>query len=596
MHLPLRAKFALVAGTVAIVALGSSLFVLSYRLERQMAGRIGDLLVGAESTFNRWEEERQNHLSRQARIIARDPRFFASVAEGDPATTLPSARQFQQVAGSALFLVCDDKGRPLAHLGADGESTPFDWPVSVPPREEQLHHGDAFYLLQTRPVTVGPDTVGYVALGDQVDAGLATTVGQIAGVDVLFFEDTTLFGTSMPHETARAFLSNMKSGSPMTVDHRRPVRLTVDGERFLYRVGPMVGGGVGRYAVVLSLDDRLNPLIADMRGTLTVVGAIALALASLLSWFVARKITARVPKLVHAVEAVAHGDYSRTVVHHGHDELNALAQAVDRMRTALAAQMEAIRAANAEKIAAERLAVIGKMASTIIHDFKTPMQVIRSAVELSASEHVPAPKRNEYGAMVLRELDRMVEMAQELLAYARGDRRMARSDVRIDEYLAEAVAAWRQIAEKNGITVELHAAASGVIVAIDREKILRALNNIVSNAIEAMSSAGRITVGSAVEANAVRITIADTGPGIPDTIRAAIFEPFATFGKAHGTGLGLAMAKKTVDDHQGTIAVVSGPGTGTCFTIMLPLAGSHDDTALPTGTNTMEPTYAEVVS
>ncbi|GAB4326550.1 MAG: hypothetical protein Kow0074_21220 [Candidatus Zixiibacteriota bacterium] len=578
MHLPLRAKFAVVAGSVAIIALGSALWALNYRLERQMAGRIGDLLIGAENTFTRWENERQNNLRIQAQIIARDPRFFAAVAEGDPATALPAARQFQAIVNSSLFLVCDESGRPLARLDHNGDTRSFSWPSDIPPRDRQLRSFDELYLLQTRAVTIGPDTVGYVALGDHVNAGLATTVAQIAGVDVLFFDDTTVFGASLPVGVADDFAQQLAHTESASSSGHRPVPLTIGGERFLFRMGRMIGGGDGYYAVVMSLDERLAPLISDMRTTLTVVGAVALVLAFLLSWVVARKITERVPLLLRSVEAVARGDYSRSVVHHGNDEFHTLAQAVDRMRAALAAQMDEIRRANEEKIAAERLAIVGKMASTIIHDFKTPMQVIRSAVEMTSVDGLPAPKREEYGVMITRELNRMVDMAQELLEFARGDRRMARSLVVVDEFLAEATASWRQIAQRQRVQIELDTGAGGVAVSIDREKILRALNNIVTNALEVLSPDGRIMVASSVHGDTVQISIADTGPGIPAEIRETIFEPFATFGKAQGTGLGLAMARKAVDDHHGTISVESGPGQGTRFIIRLPKLPDHEST------------------
>ncbi|MEW5874278.1 MAG: HAMP domain-containing sensor histidine kinase [Candidatus Zixiibacteriota bacterium] len=576
----MRIKVAGVAGAVAITALASSLWVLSTRLERQMAGRITDLLVGAESTFTRWEQERQDHLRIQARIIARDPRFFAATAEHDAATTVPAARQFQQVVGSALFLVCDDEGRPLAHLNHEGEVRSFGWPRSVPPADEQLRWGNALYLLQTQAVTVGSDTVGYVALGDRVDANLATVVGQIAGVDVVFFDDSTVFGASLPGSDAEGLVASFDLNAASSSPAGETSTLRMRGKRYLYRVGRMIGGTDGFYSVIMSLDDRLEPVIADMRHTLLFVGLGAIVLAVLLSFAVAKRVTRQVPHLVDAVEAVARGDYERAIVHRGRDELNTLAQAVERMRHELAAQMKAIEQANAEKIADERLAVIGKMASTIIHDFKTPMQVIRTSAELSAGDALPAVKRAEYGRMIERELDRMVDMAQELLEFARGDRRMARCVVDIDTFLADAVASWRQIAAKSGIEVRFDADAPATVVSIDKDKIHRALNNIVVNAMEVLGREGKITISTRAADQRVTIRIADTGPGIPEEIRQTIFEPFATFGKAQGTGLGLAMARKAVEDHQGAIRVDSAPGTGTTFSITLPTGAV---TAMPEG-------------
>ena len=570
MFLPLRMKFLLVAAGVAVAALGSALWAVSYQLESRMAAQIAGILSGAESTFINWKDEHQKHLQAEARIVAHDPRFFAAVAEGDEATAAPTAREFQKMAGSDLFLVCDRRGRRLAHLGAGEADVELAWPASIPPVGQIVRADNSIFLLQSQAVTVGPDTVGYVALGLRVNEDLARTMARVAGADVMFFDNKDIFGSTLSKAQSLEYVRKFKSNATVTAVVE-PELINVGGERVLCRIGRLTSDQGATYAVIMSLDKRLNPQIADLRSTVLWVGSIALLFAFAVSWSVARRVTARVPKLVAAVEAVARGDYDRVVSHEGRDELRVVADAVDRMRHELAAQIDAIRKANAEKLAAERLAVIGNMSSTIIHDFKTPIQVIRTAVELSSGQNVRPEKREEYARMIMRELDRMVGMAQDLLSFARGERRMSRTEIDLVEFLNVAVIAWRQICDPEGIEVRCECMAPHTIVAIDQDKIRRALDNIVINATEVLKAGGTIAIACRRAGDSVTIGISDTGPGIPANIRDVIFEPFATFGKEKGSGLGLAMAKKAVEDHGGAITLESAPGMGTTFTIRLPI-------------------------
>ena len=148
---------------------------------------------------------------------------------------------------------------------------------------------------------------------------------------------------------------------------------------------------------------------------------------------------------------------------------------------------------------------------------------------------------------------------------------MSRTEIDLVDFLNIAVVAWRQICEPEGIEVRCNCALPQTLVAIDQDKIRRALDNIVINATEVLKSGGTIAITCRREGDNVVIGISDTGPGIPADIRDLIFRPFATFGKEKGSGLGLAMAKKAVEDHGGVISVESAPGMGTTFTIRLPI-------------------------
>jgi signal transduction histidine kinase len=191
-------------------------------------------------------------------------------------------------------------------------------------------------------------------------------------------------------------------------------------------------------------------------------------------------------------------------------------------------------------------------------------------VELAVYTTDSPEAQTRYAGMVYHELDRMVSMTQDLLEFASGRTRLARTRTNLNQFLRDVVAGWCGVAEKESVTVTLKS-SDVVMAAIDPAKIHRALDNIFTNAMEVLGPGGAIAVQISSDSETARIAISDTGPGIPDEIRDSLFEPFATSGKDLGTGLGLAVARKAIEDHGGVIRAHSEPGTGTTFEIELPL-------------------------
>jgi signal transduction histidine kinase len=120
--------------------------------------------------------------------------------------------------------------------------------------------------------------------------------------------------------------------------------------------------------------------------------------------------------------------------------------------------------------------------------------------------------------------------------------------------------------------VELIAKSADLLVNADENKLIRVLQNLASNAIEAFNgSGGKIEIAIAANGAWAEIQLTDNGPGIPEAIRTRLFEAFVTYGKQSGTGLGTAIAKSIIDAHGGTIDFQSQLGEGTKFYIRLPL-------------------------
>jgi signal transduction histidine kinase len=181
-------------------------------------------------------------------------------------------------------------------------------------------------------------------------------------------------------------------------------------------------------------------------------------------------------------------------------------------------------------------------------------------------------------------VDRLERMTGETLDFARGAERLVLRSVPLGVFVADLAAGLEQ--ELPGLTlerdVELPAGRRGPL---DVDKIRRAVTNIAANARDAMGGAGRLRLRARVEAIAgadgprdqLVLVLGDDGPGVPAAIRERVFDPFVTHGKKRGTGLGLAVARRFVEDHGGRLELVADPGqSGARFRIALPLGSSEE--------------------
>jgi len=224
-----------------------------------------------------------------------------------------------------------------------------------------------------------------------------------------------------------------------------------------------------------------------------------------------------------------------------------------------------------DKIKSERLATIGQMISSIIHDFKNPMTTIKGMVGLMGDSEFSAEERKMYSDMVIEEVDRVVGMVNELLEFSRGGKgEFRKTDVVFRDILEKICTVYEKEFEQKNITMT-KSFDFAENIQLDTEKIKRALFNIIDNARDAMTEGGTLHIATQKKEHTVELTIADNGPGMPPEIKENIFEPFVSHGKIHGTGLGMAITKKIIDDHKGFISLESVPGQGTTFTIRLPL-------------------------
>lgn len=247
------------------------------------------------------------------------------------------------------------------------------------------------------------------------------------------------------------------------------------------------------------------------------------------------------------------------------------------------ALMEALASQSAVAILNAHLFHQSDLLAEIMHELKTPLMAISAASELLTRPEVPADKHLELIHMVKRETVRLSKMTKDFLDFARlesGRVRLASEPVDVAAVINDVVNITQPQAAERGITITPELAPTlplpdGPIRLVgDADRLKQVLLNLVSNAIKYNVANGRITLTARLQDQALNLSVRDTGPGITEADMAHLFERFYRIPGSEGTegsGLGLSIANKIVEEHNGRIAVSSTLGQGTTFTVILPV-------------------------
>ncbi len=245
---------------------------------------------------------------------------------------------------------------------------------------------------------------------------------------------------------------------------------------------------------------------------------------------------------------------------------NATAVALGTARAV--AQLQEARARLAQS---ERLAAIGELSAAVAHGIRNPLAGIRLAAQIGL-EHVPEDDGvRESLDDVLTEVDKLEAQVRGILDFARPFEPHL-EPVALDVAVASLVETLAPRMHAAGVQAVVDVPSTLPPVNADRAHLGQVLHEIAGNALEMMPGGGRLTIAATANGHRrVRLTLADTGPGIPHDIRQRIFQLFMTT-KPTGTGVGLAVARKIVERHGGTLTLAPADGPGACFVIELPVA------------------------
>jgi signal transduction histidine kinase len=241
---------------------------------------------------------------------------------------------------------------------------------------------------------------------------------------------------------------------------------------------------------------------------------------------------------------------------------------IDALSVHAAIALENARLAQ-EMVESERLSAVGRMASTILHDIKNPLAIMRLYADIIRSgrgSQDPATMADQ----MIRQIDRFSSMAEEILEFAHGVSEISIEKVEFGAVVDTLLGFVESELASRNITLVRDIRYGGPCM-LDMDKLARAVYNLTGNAADAMPDGGTLTFSAYTEGDNLVVAVADTGHGIPEEIRGRLFEPFFTHGKKHGTGLGLSIVKKIMDEHRGRVDVESEPAKGSTFRLFFPL-------------------------
>ena len=341
-----------------------------------------------------------------------------------------------------------------------------------------------------------------------------------------------------------------------------------------------VAGGLAnrQYTMEITLADPYTyraTAINNVTGLLIAIGLFALGLAVVVSAALARRFTNPIRQLTDASRALAEGDLTRRVpaaqFRAGSSEIGELAVQFNTMADRLAESVELIRRDRDRS---------RDFLADVSHELRTPLAALRTFNQLLMEGAAEDPDaRGEFLESSGGQIDRLDWLAQNLLELSKLDSGLVLLDLRPDDLRAAVESATHQhdaLAKRRGVKVELDLPTRPVRIRHDPPRIGQVVANLVGNAVKFTPRGGVVRVSVEPTAEGARIDVVDTGVGIDANELPHIFERFyrgsrANEARGSGSGLGLAIVRSIVDIHGGTVSVESGPGTGSRFTVRLPI-------------------------
>ena len=352
---------------------------------------------------------------------------------------------------------------------------------------------------------------------------------------------------------------------------------------------------------VIETDFSLAPVDRNIHKliiTTTVYAFFFLCLSSLVLFYILKKfVLAPVAALSGAMEKVASGDLHQMVKITSEDEMSILSNTfnvmTDELRTArermkdwtkileaeVTKKTEALRKSQDKLIQAEKLASLGRLTADVAHEIRNPLTAIGGFAR-RLYKIVAEGKQKEYSGIVVSEVDRLEKILRDVLVFSR-DAKNNLERHGIGDIAQEVIREYGELCREQSISVVMNIAQDLPPVLMDREQVIQAVTNIISNAIDSMPESGILTITASKEAlhdaAFVFLKISDTGGGIPENKLPFIFEPFfSTKDAGHGTGLGLSIARKIMEEHGGFVKVESEFDKGSSFSLYFPYQTDDD--------------------
>lgn len=565
---------------VIVIVTSLCLLLIRHRLQAQITNDLSQDVEHSVSAFQNLQAERLAALDRENSLLAELPTLKALMTSGDDLTIQDGAAGFWEISDADLFALADESGRVVAlYTGTgSGNSPTLREEISKlagSPQKHYLIDGESLYACSLRPLYFGSEqdgtVLGYVVSGVSIERTVRQ-ISQPTGVDVAFISSGKIVASTLERsvQASLAAQPSLSFGTP-----RSPISVKLGSARFLAATEDLSAAATAplQLAVLKSFEpaersiDRINRIVLS-------AGLIALLCGAALMITLSRLVTRPLEELSQGVRAFGMGDISHQLPLHGTREVQELSAAFAGMRNE-------IQQANHALLESERLATIGRMASSVSHDFRHYLATIYANSEFLASDRLSLRERAEIFADIRAAVLGTTDMIESLLIFSRTGAGLKRSPQLMAGVLERAVSLVRAHPDAEGLTVEMRSSnPADAAAVVDGKQIERAIFNLLLNACQSVGAAGKAgTVAVELEAQEQHmiVNVIDSGPGVPEKIRDSLFEPFVSEGKQKGTGLGLTLAHCIAVEHGGEVILLSSRPGKTIFQMKIARALQSQD-------------------
>jgi signal transduction histidine kinase len=585
-HFRLRTQLFLATLLTIFGLTGALLLIIRHTVKVETEQQVRDGTEESVRAFESVQHQREQQLSRTAAMLADLPTLKALMTTQHALTIQDASTSLWKLGGSDLFvLAMPDRQIVALHMtksGLPAETAERDLKRSIEQGEDSSwwYDNGRLYEVFLRSITAGAGStsqeLGFLAIGYQVDSSVAAQLAIVAGNQIALATGTELIASTLPPRDEVAMQQKLRQNDAQLDSGSREVTLNTDG----YAFSSVLLHGALPSPVRCYVMMPLGPVDSFMRRlnrTIFILGASAIIFGALLFGLLARKITKPLDNLVSGVRALAAGDYAYSITPEGTSEVVELSTAFAKMRGELLASQQ-------RQIETERIAALGRAASSISHDLRHYLAaVVANAEFLYEADELKLDKSEIYQEIKTASTQ-MTDLIDSLRELAHQRTAISPEITDLEQILHRAIEAVKARPEFRNRVILL-IAENDLEGVFDPRKLERAFVNLVLNACEATPDAdSRVTVEVRTNKDEFEVRVSDEGSGVPENIRGRVFDPFVSSGKPNGTGLGLAIVSKIVSDHGGTVSVERTSATGTVMLVKLPRAAnavtSHSDSTL----------------
>ncbi|HEV2201243.1 MAG TPA: ATP-binding protein [Bryobacteraceae bacterium] len=605
-HLSLLWKI-LLSTSIALTALFAVIgAIMQNNASRALESSVEQEVQGSFQAYDSLWRSRAEMLASVSLVMSRMSDVRAAFGTGDAATIRDTASELWKGISheNAVFLVADPQGRVIASLGgtAGGGPEPLgpDLPVvrqAAPafPRQASgfMMAGGRLYQIAVTPVYVqsGADLalLDVLVAGYVVDGAVARSLrDSTGGSDFCFLAGGRVIASTLdPAAAASVGAAAASPGNPQRIEAG-----DTEYTMLATTLAGIDGQPLGELRILRSFENTRRNIMRLARN-IVLIWVIAVLVGLLLTYSLARRILEPVKALDRGAAEVARGNYGYRIsapasgvqniaqsvaTNNGapggsvpnlarraidkKDELGRLAEAFDAM-------CAAIQESRRELIRQERIATIGRLSTSIVHDLRNPLAAIYGGAEMLMDEQLSSAQVQRLAGNIYRSSRRMQQLLQELVDTGRG-RGSGAEMCRLREVVAAAYEVYAPAADAQAVAVRIQVPEE-IELPLERARMERVFLNLIDNALGAMPAGGRLEIAAESSGQSVVVRVEDTGTGIAPEVRSELFHPFVTAGKKNGVGLGLAFSHQTVVDHGGELWADPSPGPGAKFFIRLPL-------------------------